>query len=82
MVESICREIDLQSNYLKNKQLETIYFGGGTPSLLNMNELYDIFETIKKHYTFAHDIEITMEANPDDITRDRLAILQRFGLIV
>ncbi len=79
VVEAICQEINLQANYLTNRRLETIYFGGGTPSLLNMNELYDIFETIKKHYTFADDIEITMEANPDDITRDRLAILQRFG---
>ncbi|AFK01635.1 oxygen-independent coproporphyrinogen III oxidase [Emticicia oligotrophica DSM 17448] len=80
VVEAICREIELQSGYLKNKRLETIYFGGGTPSLLNMNELYDIFETIRKYYTYAEDIEITMEANPDDITRDRLAILQRFGI--
>ena len=79
VVEAICREIELQANYLTVKQLTTIYFGGGTPSLLNMNELYDIFETIKKHYTLANDIEITMEANPDDITKDRLAILQRFG---
>ena len=79
VVEAICQEINLQANYLINRRLETIYFGGGTPSLLNMNELYDIFETIKKHYTFADDIEITMEANPDDITKDRLAILQRFG---
>ena len=79
VVDAICKEIDLQANYLTNKQLTSIYFGGGTPSLLNMNELYDIFETIKKHYTFTSDIEITMEANPDDITRDRLSILQRFG---
>jgi len=79
VVESICKEIDLQANYLKNKRLETIYFGGGTPSLLSLNELNDIFETIKKYYIFADDIEITMEANPDDITRDRLTILERFG---
>ncbi len=79
VVEAICREIELQADYLSNKQLQTIYFGGGTPSLLNMNELYDIFETIKKYYTFAEDIEITLEANPDDITKERLAIFQRFG---
>ena len=79
VVEAICREIELQANYLTDKRLQTIYFGGGTPSLLNLNELYDIFETIKKYYSFAEDIEITLEANPDDITKDRLAILQRFG---
>lgn len=79
VVEAICREIELQADYLSNKHLQTIYFGGGTPSLLNMNELYDIFETIKKYYTFAEDIEITLEANPDDITKERLSILQRFG---
>lgn len=79
VVEAINREIELQADYLSNKQLQTIYFGGGTPSLLNMNELYDTFETIKKYYTFSEDIEITLEANPDDITKERLAILQRFG---
>lgn len=78
VVEAICREIELQANYLTDKRLQTIYFGGGTPSLLNINELYDIFETIKKYYTFSDDIEITLEANPDDITKERLAILQRF----
>ncbi len=80
IVEAICREITLQSEYLANKELQTIYFGGGTPSLLNLNELYDIFETIKRHYQFSDNIEITMEANPDDITPDKLKIFQRFGI--
>lgn len=79
VVEAICKEIEMQATYLSDTQLQTIYFGGGTPSLLNINELYDIFDTIKKYYTFSEDIEITLEANPDDITKDRLAILQRFG---
>lgn len=79
VVEAICKEIELQATYLSDSRLQTIYFGGGTPSLLNINELFDIFETIKKYYTFSEDIEITLEANPDDITKDRLSILQRFG---
>lgn len=76
----MCKEIELQANYLTNKHLETIYFGGGTPSLLNLNELYDIFQTIYKHFTVAEDAEITLEANPDDITKDKLQIFQRFGI--
>ena len=57
VVEAICKEIELQADYLSNKELQTIYFGGGTPSLLNINELYDIFETIKKYYTFLYKIK-------------------------
>lgn len=80
LVEAMCKEIELQAEYLSNKRLETIYFGGGTPSLLNINELYDIFQTIYKHFTVAEDAEITLEANPDDITKEKLQIFQRFGI--
>ncbi|RCR65729.1 radical SAM family heme chaperone HemW [Larkinella punicea] len=81
LVEALCREIELQKDYLPTRHLETIYLGGGTPSLLNEAELQLIFETIHRFYTVAPDAEITLEANPDDLVGpadDPLAPLRLF----
>ncbi|GAB3905440.1 radical SAM family heme chaperone HemW [Larkinella knui] len=67
LVTALCREIELQKDYLPTRHLETIYLGGGTPSLLNEAELDQLFETIHRFYTIASDAEITLEANPDDL---------------
>lgn len=80
VVEAIIKEIYLRQDYLKNKKLSTIYFGGGTPSLLNINELYDIFKVIHSCFEVSEDAEITIEINPDDVTHERLLIWQRFGI--
>ena len=80
MVAAILRELVLQKDYLEGEPLETIYFGGGTPSLLNRRDLDLIFGEIFKHYQVASDgltlshavtkpgLEVTLEANPDDLT--------------
>ncbi|RZJ26432.1 MAG: radical SAM family heme chaperone HemW, partial [Flavobacterium sp.] len=81
LVEALCREIELQKDYLLTRHLETIYLGGGTPSLLNEAELQLIFETIHRFYTVAPDAEITLEANPDDLVgpaTDSMAPLRLF----
>lgn len=62
------KEIALQKHYLKGEEINTIYFGGGTPSLLSEAELMDIFNTLTIHYTINANAEITLEANPDDLT--------------
>ena len=67
LVDALCREIELQKDYLPTRHLETIYLGGGTPSLLTEPELQALFETIHRYYTVAPDAEITLEANPDDL---------------
>ncbi|GAB3916585.1 radical SAM family heme chaperone HemW [Larkinella terrae] len=67
LVDALCREIELQRDYLPNRHLETIYLGGGTPSLLTEAELAQLFETIHRFYTVSPDAEITLEANPDDL---------------
>ncbi|MFK7806812.1 MAG: radical SAM family heme chaperone HemW [Saprospiraceae bacterium] len=77
MVDAIIREIDLQRDYLESRDLDTIYFGGGTPSLLNEKELNDIFEAIHKVYNIAKDAEITLEANPDDLDKETLGVLRK-----
>lgn len=59
---------------------DTIYFGGGTPSLLSPGELGDLLGTIARHYTLADDPEITLEANPDDLEADFLRALRETGI--
>lgn len=52
--------------------IETVYFGGGTPSVLNQSEIEAFLTTIERHYPLAKDAEITLEANPDDLNSDRI----------
>lgn len=69
LLDSIFKEIVLRKNYLTSPtKINTIYFGGGTPSLLSPGELNKIFDVLNKQYGIADDIEITLEANPDDLT--------------
>jgi oxygen-independent coproporphyrinogen III oxidase len=76
LVKAICTELEMEKNYLGGKTIETIYFGGGTPSLLDAPSLDLIFETIYRHYNVNPTAEITLEANPDDLTREKLAYLR------
>ncbi|MBX0291690.1 radical SAM family heme chaperone HemW [Hymenobacter sp. HSC-4F20] len=69
LVEALTRELALRRDYLgPDATLTTIYFGGGTPSLLTAAELDAIFEAIYRHFPVAPDAEVTLEANPDDLT--------------
>ena len=73
MVQAISKEIELQQHFFKapNTSIDTIYFGGGTPSLLPTHAAEQILATIKKHFSLSGQIEITLEANPDDITEEQ-----------
>ncbi|WP_188440807.1 radical SAM family heme chaperone HemW [Planktosalinus lacus] len=71
LVEALCRELVLRKDEIKGT-IETIYFGGGTPSLLTREELDQIFKTIFEHYTVAEPVEVTLEANPDDLTEEKI----------
>lgn len=74
-IDALSKEIELQKNYLQNESLTSIYFGGGTPSMLNENELYSLFDKIHSTFTFETNAEITFEANPDDLSKSYLKIL-------
>ena len=76
LIDSIVRELELRKDYLQNSPINTIYFGGGTPSILKKEQFLLIFEAIDRLYSVAKDAEITFEANPDDLTLDFLASLQ------
>ncbi|GAA4016441.1 radical SAM family heme chaperone HemW [Hymenobacter fastidiosus] len=73
LVDAIVREMALRAAYLgPTPVLETIYFGGGTPSLLTAAELDTIFSAIHRHFQVAPQVEVTLEANPDDLTPAKL----------
>lgn len=76
-VDAVCAEIEMQKNYLQNQEIRTIYFGGGTPSMLSISELNRIIQQLHDHFTIPDDVEITLEANPDDITVDYLTALRQ-----
>lgn len=76
MVNAIMQEIAMRKSELPNVPLETIYFGGGTPSLLSDAELGKIFDSINAHFDIRNDAEITLEANPDDLTNAKIKELR------
>lgn len=69
--------MDLRQHYLPEKAIDTIYFGGGTPSLLSEKESFAILEKIYRHYNVSRDAEITFECNPDDLSEEKLKELKR-----
>ena len=79
MVEAICKELGQRKGEIE-EEIETIYFGGGTPSVLSEQELIKILEVISNDYTVSTRAEITLEANPDDCTMDNLKSWKRAGV--
>lgn len=69
-VNALCKELELRKDYLKGELIETIYLGGGTPSQLSIGMLSQIFDAIKQNFPISSEAEITMEANPDDLTEE------------
>ncbi|MCF2447464.1 radical SAM family heme chaperone HemW [Dyadobacter sp. CY345] len=80
IVEAIAKEIVLRKDYLDSNNIETIYFGGGTPSLLDTSELDLLLNTIYSNFTVNPTAEITLEANPDDLDPQKLVQLKNAGI--
>ncbi|WP_373843861.1 radical SAM protein, partial [Bacteroides heparinolyticus] len=74
-VRALCQELRLRKDYLKGEPVETVYLGGGTPSQLAEEDFRQIFETIESVYGLESTHEITLEANPDDLTEKYAAML-------
>jgi oxygen-independent coproporphyrinogen-3 oxidase len=72
LIAALLSEIELRKDYLAGEKIETIYFGGGTPSLLKNEEFALLIEKIKETFSLIKNAEITIEANPDDINDDKL----------
>lgn len=72
MLSAMKKEIFLRKDELQNKTLQSLYFGGGTPSILSPDEIKSLIDEVLKYYSFASDIEVTLEANPDDLGKEFL----------
>jgi oxygen-independent coproporphyrinogen-3 oxidase len=85
MLQALSQEIDLRKNYLAGETIETIYFGGGTPSLLSADEIQILIGAITDLYEVSPQAEITLEANPDDLNPQKVrefrqTLINRFSI--
>ena len=80
LIQQLLMEIELRKEYLKGDVVDTIYFGGGTPSLLSKGELIAILDKIHNMFRVHDTIECTLEANPDDLSSDTLIALNDAGI--
>ena len=74
-IEALCKELEMRYTYLKGKPIETLYFGGGTPSQLDEKDFRKVFDTVRRVYGMENCHEITLEANPDDLCPEYLQML-------
>ena len=77
LLQSLVKEIELQRDYLTGETVETVYFGGGTPSLLTAGELNLLIDTITGLHSVSAKAEITLEANPDDLNQSKIQALRQ-----
>ncbi|MAQ70344.1 MAG: coproporphyrinogen III oxidase [Flavobacteriales bacterium] len=80
VISAMKKEIIQQKKYLDNSMIKTIYFGGGTPSLIQSAEIQDIYNTIQHNFILSDDVEFTIEANPEDITESLVASWHQIGI--
>jgi len=80
MLAAIKKEVFLRKEELENKNLKSLYFGGGTPSILKVDEIKSLIDEVLKYFTFASDIEITLESNPDDLNNQFLKGISDSGI--
>lgn len=79
-IKALVKEMSLQKDYLENNIIKTIYLGGGTPSVLTAVQVREILEKLASAYNISGDVEITMEVNPDDISRVYARDLKQAGI--
>jgi oxygen-independent coproporphyrinogen III oxidase len=80
IVTAICKEIESRKNYLPNAKLNSIYFGGGTPSVLSVEELKSILDTVRANFEVDPKAEITFELNPEDAAIEYLKAIRSLGI--
>lgn len=80
MVDAICKEITMKKSRLEDQQIGSIYFGGGTPSVLPNAALQQILATVEKHFSISAGAEITIETNPDDLTAAKVNELRKLPI--
>jgi putative oxygen-independent coproporphyrinogen III oxidase len=79
MVKAIVQELSFRKDYLSNPEINTIYFGGGTPGIMKPELLQHILYAIQEHFSIVNNAEVTIEVNPDDMSLPALKALQQLG---
>jgi oxygen-independent coproporphyrinogen-3 oxidase len=77
MISAIVKEIEIRKGELNNSIIETIYFGGGTPSVLSTEEIETLIDAVYKNFVVVENPEITLEANPDDLSEEKIIQLSK-----
>jgi oxygen-independent coproporphyrinogen III oxidase len=80
MIQALMHELDLRKNYLQGQSISSIYFGGGTPSILSVAEIEQILSAVQANFELEQNIEITLEANPDDISLQKAIDWRKAGI--
>ena len=80
MIDSIIKELNERKNYLENAPLQSIYFGGGTPSIIKSVDIEKILNAISQNFNIKSEIEITIESNPEDLSKSKLNELKNIGI--
>lgn len=78
-IEALCREVELRKNYLSTAPVSTLYFGGGTPSCLEEDELGTIVACVRKYWNLSDDLEFSLEMNPEDAQKSKLLAFRNLG---
>lgn len=81
MIAAMREEIRLQAHYLRGETIHTLYFGGGTPSLLEADDILLLLDEVSLHFALASDMEVTLEANPDDLSPEKLTAYRQYSPI-
>lgn len=79
-IKALTKEIEIYSHNLSNKNVKTVYFGGGTPSILTSKQLETIFSSLNQNFNIRNNIEISMEANPETLTSEKLKSYKKIGI--
>ncbi|MEE4258676.1 MAG: radical SAM family heme chaperone HemW [Bacteroidales bacterium] len=75
-IPAILKELEQRKDYLEDKTINTVYFGGGTPSMLSVKEIGQIIDKIDQLFVLKNDAEITLETNPDDLDKNKIRELK------
>jgi len=77
LLSMLYKEVELRADYLEDKKIQSIYFGGGTPSILEAEDISRLIDKVSQHFQIDTNVEITLEANPDDLNREKVAKLRQ-----
>jgi oxygen-independent coproporphyrinogen-3 oxidase len=79
-VDAVCKEAKIRNLFVNNLLIETVYFGGGTPSMLSISYLERILQALSENYTISNTCEVTIEVNPDDVTLEKAQQWHKLGV--